>query len=74
VAERDGFSAEIVVIDDASTDRTAEVAREHGARVVRLCRNLGIGGAVQTGLRLACARASIAPCKGMATASIRLLS
>ena len=53
VAERDGFSAEIVVIDDASTDRTAEVAREHGARVVRLCRNLGIGGAVQTGLRLA---------------------
>jgi glycosyltransferase involved in cell wall biosynthesis len=53
VAQRDGFSAEIVVIDDASTDRTAEVAREHGARVVRLCRNLGIGGAVQTGLRLA---------------------
>ena len=53
VAEREGFSAEIVVIDDASTDRTAEVAREHGARVVRLCRNLGIGGAVQTGLRLA---------------------
>jgi glycosyltransferase involved in cell wall biosynthesis len=53
VAEGDGFSAEIVVIDDASTDRTADVAREHGARVVRLCRNLGIGGAVQTGLRLA---------------------
>ena len=53
VAERDGFSAEIVVIDDASTDRTAEVARHYGARVVSLCRNLGIGGAVQTGLRLA---------------------
>jgi hypothetical protein len=53
VSQRDGFSAEIVVIDDASTDRTADVAREHGARVVRLCRNLGIGGAVQTGLRLA---------------------
>jgi hypothetical protein len=53
VAERDRFSAEIVVIDDASTDRTAEVARQHGARVVSLCRNLGIGGAVQTGLRLA---------------------
>jgi glycosyltransferase involved in cell wall biosynthesis len=53
VAERDGFSAEIVVIDDASTDRTAEVARQHNARVVSLCRNLGIGGAVQTGLRLA---------------------
>jgi glycosyltransferase involved in cell wall biosynthesis len=53
VAERDGFAVEIVVIDDASTDRTADVARAHGARVVRLCRNLGIGGAVQTGLRLA---------------------
>lgn len=25
---------EIIVVDDASTDRTAEVAREHGARVV----------------------------------------
>jgi glycosyltransferase involved in cell wall biosynthesis len=47
------LSAEVVVIDDASTDRTAETARAAGARVVSLCRNLGIGGAVQTGLRLA---------------------
>ena len=53
VAERDGLLVQVAVIDDASVDRTAEVAREHGARVVRLCRNLGIGGAVQTGLRLA---------------------
>lgn len=44
---------EVVVIDDASHDQTARVAREGGARVVQLCRNLGIGGAVQTGLRLA---------------------
>jgi hypothetical protein len=42
-----------VVIDDGSTDRTAEVARKGGARVLRLCGNLGIGGAVQAGLRLA---------------------
>jgi glycosyltransferase involved in cell wall biosynthesis len=48
-----GCDLGVVVIDDGSTDRTAEVAIGRGARVVRLCRNLGIGGAVQTGLRLA---------------------
>jgi glycosyltransferase involved in cell wall biosynthesis len=44
---------DIVVVDDGSYDRTAEVAREHGATVVRLPFNLGIGGAVQTGFRYA---------------------
>lgn len=44
---------EVLVVDDGSVDRTAEVARAHGARVARLSRNLGIGGAVQTGLKLA---------------------
>jgi glycosyltransferase involved in cell wall biosynthesis len=29
-----GTSAEVIVVDDASTDRTAEIARAHGARVV----------------------------------------
>jgi glycosyltransferase involved in cell wall biosynthesis len=48
-----GARLEVVVIDDGSSDRTAEVALQRGARVVRLCRNLGIGGAVQTGLRMA---------------------
>jgi glycosyltransferase involved in cell wall biosynthesis len=44
---------EIVVISDGSGDRTAEVAAERGAHVIRLPFNLGIGGAVQTGFRYA---------------------
>ena len=44
---------EIVVIDDGSPDRTAQVARAAGAHVLRLPFNLGIGGAVQTGFRYA---------------------
>ena len=46
-------SLDVVVVDDGSYDRTAEVAQEHGAAVVRLPFNLGIGGAVQTGFRYA---------------------
>jgi hypothetical protein len=46
-----GFA--VVVIDDGSVDRTAAVARAHGASVVRLPFNLGIGGAMQTGFRYA---------------------
>jgi len=44
---------DIVVVSDGSVDRTVEVAREHGAHVIRLPFNLGIGGAVQTGFRYA---------------------
>jgi glycosyltransferase involved in cell wall biosynthesis len=42
-------SFDVLVVDDGSTDRTAERARSAGARVVRLPFNLGIGGAMQTG-------------------------
>ena len=51
--EKLGVEIAAVVIDDGSTDRTAAVAAAAGARVVQLPKNLGIGGAVQTGLRLA---------------------
>jgi glycosyltransferase involved in cell wall biosynthesis len=46
---------DVVVIDDGSTDATAERAATAGAAVVRLPYNLGIGGAVQTGFKFALA-------------------
>jgi glycosyltransferase involved in cell wall biosynthesis len=50
--------AEIVVIDDSSTDRTAQIAAAAGAAVVTLPCNLGYGGAVQAGFKYALARGS----------------
>jgi glycosyltransferase involved in cell wall biosynthesis len=47
----EGF--DIVVVDDGSLDRTAGVAADRGAHVLRLPFNLGIGGAMQTGFRFA---------------------
>jgi glycosyltransferase involved in cell wall biosynthesis len=57
VAEIRAFdpSFDVVVIDDGSTDDTASVAASHGAAVVVLPFNLGIGGAVQTGFKYALA-------------------
>jgi glycosyltransferase involved in cell wall biosynthesis len=55
VDEIKGFDSaiDVVVIDDCSTDDTAEVAESRGATVLRLPFNVGIGGAVQTGFRYA---------------------
>lgn len=44
---------EVVVINDGSSDKTQQQAELAGARVLSLPFNLGIGGAVQTGLKYA---------------------
>lgn len=43
----------IVVVDDGSQDSTAAIAQLHGARVLRLPHQLGLGGGLQAGYRLA---------------------
>ena len=46
-------AADVLVIDDGSHDRTASVARDAGALVIRLPINLGVGGAMRAGFRFA---------------------
>ena len=43
----------VVVVDDGSTDRTAVIAAEAGARVLSLPFNMGVGGAMRTGFTYA---------------------
>ena len=45
--------ADLLVVDDGSADRTADVAAAAGATVCRLPFNLGVGGAMRTGYRYA---------------------
>jgi glycosyltransferase involved in cell wall biosynthesis len=44
---------DLLVVDDGSTDRTADIAERAGARVLQLPFNVGIGGAVQAGFAFA---------------------
>lgn len=45
--------AEIIVVDDGSTDCTGDIARQAGARVIRHLHNKGQGAALKTGIRAA---------------------
>jgi len=44
---------DVLVVDDGSADETAALARAEGVHAVRLPFNLGVGGAVRTGLHYA---------------------
>jgi glycosyltransferase involved in cell wall biosynthesis len=52
-AEACGLGIATLVVDDGSSDATAEMARRHGAYVVRLERNCGHGVALRVGYQLA---------------------
>ena len=45
--------ADILVVNDGGKDRTEEIARELGARVISLPYNMGYGAALQTGFKYA---------------------
>jgi glycosyltransferase involved in cell wall biosynthesis len=44
---------DVVVVDDGSWDDTVKIAQAHGATVLRLPFNLGVGGAMRTGYEYA---------------------
>lgn len=48
-----GFELDYIVINDGSKDNTYLVCKENNINCINLIRNLGIGGAVQTGYKLA---------------------
>ena len=50
--KREGWR-NIIVVDDGSRDRTAEIARSKGALVVSHGQNMGLGAALRTGLNKA---------------------
>jgi len=50
-AQRPRRPAQVIVVDDGSTDETAQVAEAHGVELIRHGRNLGAAAGLETGLR-----------------------
>ncbi|MEO7571634.1 MAG: glycosyltransferase family 2 protein [Acidimicrobiales bacterium] len=50
------LGSDVLVVDDGSSDRTATVARKHGAQVIQHPFNLGVGAALRSGFRFAAER------------------
>lgn len=50
ILEEDGRPFEVIVVDDASTDGTGDLARRGGARVLTHTRNKGYGGSLKDGV------------------------
>lgn len=53
VSKLKNYADQIIVIDDGSRDRTSQTALEAGATVYRHMLNLGLGGALGTGIKAA---------------------
>lgn len=51
--ERDFPELDYIVVNDGSTDRTAEICRENGYRLLDLPVNLGLAGCFQAGMKYA---------------------
>ncbi|HHI00582.1 MAG TPA: glycosyltransferase family 2 protein, partial [Thermococcus litoralis] len=45
------FVDEVIVVDDGSEDSTSEVAKNHGAEVIRIEENQGKGAAMREGIK-----------------------